>query len=110
MSETNQQPPQPSNLVLVLSIIGLVFGSMGTMGSFVPCLGMLAVYVAIPGAIISILALIIAKVKSASLTLPVIALTLSLLGAGVSIFQTASISAGINHANDQVIKEYGTQL
>ena len=49
-----------SGAVTALSVIGLVFGLIGMLGSFIPCLGSLAFFVGIPAAIASGIALAIA--------------------------------------------------
>jgi len=49
--------PEESGLVTAISVVGTVFGVIGMLGSFIPCFGMLALYVAIPAALISGVAL-----------------------------------------------------
>jgi uncharacterized membrane protein len=46
-------------------VIGLVFGLIGMLGSFIPCLGSLPFFVGIPAAIVSGIALAIAYARAA---------------------------------------------
>ena len=54
-----------SGTVAALSVIGLVFGLIGMLGSFIPCIGALAFYISIPAAIVSGIALGIAYSQKA---------------------------------------------
>jgi len=84
-----------SGTVTALSVIGLVFGLIGMLGSFIPCLGSLAFYVGIPGAIASGIALGVAYSQNAKRSLAIAALTISLIGVVISGWQYFSIiSAG----------------
>lgn len=86
---------QDSGAVTALSVIGLVFGLIGMLGSFIPCLGSVAFFVGIPAAIASGLALAIAHAQKAKRTFAISALTISLIGVVISGWQYFSIiSAG----------------
>lgn len=54
-----------SGIVTTLATIGLIFGLIGLLGSFIPCIGAIAFYMGIPAAIISAIALIIAYSQNA---------------------------------------------
>jgi hypothetical protein len=85
---------ESSGLVTSLSVIGIVFGLIGMMGSFIPCIGSLAFYIGIPAAIVSFVALIVASNKYYN-TFAIVALTISLIGVVISGWQYFSIiSAG----------------
>lgn len=84
-----------SGTVTALSVVGLVFGLIGMVGSFIPCLGALAFVVAIPAAIISGVALGVAYTQKAKRTFAIVALTIALIGVVVSGIQYFTIvSAG----------------
>lgn len=85
-----------SGTVTALSVIGLVFGLIGMLGSFIPCIGAIAFYIGIPAAIISAIALGIAYSQKAKNTFAIVALTISLIGVVISGWQFFSImGAGI---------------
>jgi hypothetical protein len=84
-----------SGTVTALSVIGLVFGLIGMLGSFVPCLGALAFYIGIPAALVSGIGLGVAYNQNAKRTFAIVALTISLIGVVISGWQYSSIiSAG----------------
>jgi len=84
-----------SGTVTALSVIGLVFGLIGMLGAFIPCIGSLAFYIGIPAAIISAIGLGVAYSQNAKRTFAIVALTISLIGVVISGWQYFSIiSAG----------------
>ncbi len=84
-----------SGIVTVFSVIGFVFGLIGMLGSFIPCVGALAFYIGIPAAIISAIGVIIAYSQNAKKTFAITAVTISLIGVIISGVQFFSIiSAG----------------
>lgn len=91
-----------SGTVTALSVIGLVFGLIGMLGSFIPCIGSLAFFVGIPAAIISAIALGIAYSKKAKRTFAIVALTVSLIGVITSGFQYFSIISAGEKARQQI--------
>lgn len=91
-----------SGVVTVLSIVGLVFGLIGMMGSFIPCLGSLAFFVGLPAALISGLALFIARANNSSRTFALVALTISLIGVVVSGTQYFSIVSAGKSAEQEI--------
>jgi len=94
-----------SGAVTAMSVIGLVFGLIGMMGSFIPCLGSFAFFVGIPAAIISAIALGIAYSQKAKKTFAIVAMTISLIGVAVSGFQYFSIIAAGNVAKEELTKQ-----
>ncbi|MCJ7483275.1 MAG: hypothetical protein MUO31_09955 [Thermodesulfovibrionales bacterium] len=91
-----------SGTVTALSVIGFVFGLIGMLGSFIPCIGSLAFFVSIPAAIISGIALIIANNQKAKKTFAIVALTISLIGTVISGFQYFSIVAAGESARHEL--------
>lgn len=82
-----------SSIVTVLAVIGLVFGLIGMLGSFIPFFGVFAVLISFPPAIISLLGLVIAYLQSAKKTFIITSFTICLIGLGVSFSQYALIVA-----------------
>ena len=91
-----------SGAVTALSVIGLVFGLIGMLGSFIPCLGSLAFFVGIPAAIASAIALAIAYAQKAKRTFAIVALTISLIGVVISGWQYFSIISAGEKARQQM--------
>ena len=91
-----------SGAVTALSVIGLVFGLIGMLGSFIPCLGSLAFFVGIPAAIVSGIALAIAYAQRAKRTFAIVALTISLIGVVVSGWQYFTIVSAGEKARQQM--------
>ena len=91
-----------SGAVTALSVIGLVFGLIGMLGSFIPCLGSLAFFVGIPAAIASGIALAIAYSQKAKRTFAIVALTISLIGVVISGWQYFSIVSAGERARQQM--------
>lgn len=97
-----------SGTVTAMSVIGLVFGLIGMLGSFIPCIGALAFYVGIPAAIISAIGLGIAYSQNAKRTFAIVALTISLIGVVISGWQYFSIRGAGNEAKRE-IEQWGKQ-
>lgn len=91
-----------SGAVTALSVVGFVFGLIGMMGSFIPCIGSFAFYISIPAAIISAIALGIAYSQKAKKTFAIIALTISLIGVVISGIQYYSIISVGKHINKEI--------
>lgn len=82
-----------SGAVTALSVTGFVFGLIGMLGAFIPCLGSLAFFIGIPAAVISGIGLGIAYSQNAKRTFAIVALTISLIGVVISGSQYFSIIA-----------------
>ncbi len=108
---TNQLPQQPqvvatqrpeSGTVTALAVVSMIFGTIGLLGSFIPCLGAFAIWVAIPAALCGAGAVCMAKSKGCSIGLPVAALVVSVLGVIISSLQIMALNATANAANEGV--------
>jgi hypothetical protein len=91
-----------SETVTALSVVGFVFGLIGMLGSFIPCLGSLAFYIGIPAAIVSGIALGVAYSQNAKRTFAIVALTISLVGVVISGWQYFSIISAGKKANQSM--------
>jgi hypothetical protein len=121
-SATPARPPSPSapptyvypelkesGTVTALSVIGFVFGLIGMLGSFIPCIGSLAFYIGIPAALISAIALGIAYSQNAKKTFAVVALTISLIGVVISGWQYFTIISAGKNAERELRKMFNTE-
>jgi hypothetical protein len=98
-----------SGTVTAMSVVGFVFGLIGMLGSFIPCIGSLAFYVGIPAAIISGIALGIAYSQNAKKSFAIVALTISLIGVTISGWQYFSIISAGNRAERELKTMFGKQ-
>lgn len=79
--------------VTALAVAGLVFGVIGLLGSFIPCLGVFALYVSVPAGLVSAVAIAIAIQGNAKRSLAIAALVISVIAAGISLFQKKQIES-----------------
>jgi len=93
-----------SGTVTALSVIGLVFGLIGMLGSFIPCLGAFAFYVGIPAALASGAGLGVAYSQNAKRSLAIAALTISLIGVVISGLQYFSIVSAGERARQEMLR------
>ncbi|MBK8804908.1 MAG: hypothetical protein IPN71_23135 [Fibrobacteres bacterium] len=84
MSEKNEQIA----IVTTLSVISLSFGILGMLGSFIPCLGSLAIVIALPATIIGAIGVFVANKKNTPKEFAIAATVLSAIGLVVSGVQT----------------------
>lgn len=96
------QEKESSGTVTALSVIGIVFGLIGMMGSFIPCLGAFAFFIGIPAAIVSGIGLFIAQSKKCQNTFAIVALVISLIGVVISGIQYFSIISLGEHARREL--------
>lgn len=109
MNENIPQQPQyvptqrpESGTVTALAVVSIIFGTIGLLGSFIPCLGAFAIYIAVPAALCGAGATYMAKSKGCSIGLPVAAFIVSVLGVIISAVQIVAISGAAKAANDGV--------
>jgi len=98
-----------SGTVIALSVVGFVFGLIGMLGSFIPCIGSLAFYIGIPAALISAIALGIAYSQNAKKTFAVVALTISLIGVVISGWQYFTIVSAGKNAERELKKMFNAE-
>ena len=109
MSKNIPQQPQyvvtqrpESGTVTALAVVSIIFGTIGLLGSFIPCLGAFAIWIAVPSALCGAGATYLAKTKGCSIGLPVAAFIVSILGVVISSVQILAISGAVKVANDGV--------
>ncbi len=83
--------PRSSGVVTFLSVIGLTFGLISLLSSFLPLIGTFAFLIGIPAAVFCVLALIVSYFQNAKRTFAIVALTVSLLGIFLSYTQKFSL-------------------
>ena len=99
-----------SGTVTAMSVVGFVFGLIGMLGSFIPCIGSLAFYIGIPAAIISGIALGVAYSQNAKRTFAIAALTISLIGVVISGWQYFSIISAGKKAKEELERMSRTHI
>lgn len=82
-----------AGLVTVLATVGMVFGLIGMLGSFIPCFGALAFYISLPATIISGIGAWLAYKNRIAISLPIAAVTISSIGLIISGLQIMSLSS-----------------
>jgi hypothetical protein len=95
---------EPLAVVTVMSVIALIFGMMGMMASFIPCLGVFAFWIALPSSILAGIATYLAYSNNQPKTFPLIALTISTIGlvvSGVQFLALGGIGSGIQRGVEQ---------
>lgn len=95
----NTQRPE-SGTVIALAVVSIIFGTIGLLGSFIPCLGAFAIYVAVPAALCGAGATYMAKSKGCSIGLPVAAFVVSVLGVIISSVQIMALNGVAKAASD----------
>lgn len=103
------QELKDSGVVTAMAVVGFVFGLIGMLGSFIPCIGSLAFYVGIPAAIISGIALGVAYAQKAKSSFAIVALTISLIGVVISGFQYFAILGAGEEIRGE-LQEIGEEL
>ena len=84
MSTKNEQVA----IVTVLSVVALTFGILGMLGSFVPCFGSLAIFIAFPATIMGAIAIVLAVKKNTAKEFAIAATVISVIGLVISGVQT----------------------
>ncbi|HXB10468.1 MAG TPA: hypothetical protein VNZ45_00665 [Bacteroidia bacterium] len=117
-TQPTQAPAPAGGAWKVLGILSVVLGGLSILFSFIPCLGMYALYSGGFATILSIIALMMANKAKAPMTLAIIGLVISLLSAGIGYWQRTkleqlggelkkvgdSLKININTMNDSIKK------
>lgn len=98
----------------VLSIIAIVLGGIGLLISLIPCVGIFGSIPLVPALILSSIGMIVRFSKKGRLTLPIIALSITLCGAGISAFRFVELKETLDENDkrqhyfdcDELIIEY----
>ena len=85
-----------------LGIAGLVLGILAAVVSFVPCLGMYAMFPGIIGLVLSIISIVQANKAGASKGMAIAGLVCSLVGCSIAGWQYSKISAGLETLKDGI--------
>ena len=117
-SAPTQAPAPAGGTWKVLGILSVVLGGLSILFSFIPCLGVYAVYSGGFATILSIIALLMANKAKAPTTLAIIGLVISLISAGIGYWQLRkweqiggefkkgmdSLHINLNNLNDSIKK------
>lgn len=95
-----QQTVPPSTLHKTFGIISLVLGILAFLFSFVPCLGMYAIFPGVLGLIMGVVAFVMAGKVNAPKGLIIAGVILSVLGTGVAAWQYSKLSELKTQLND----------
>lgn len=93
-------PRAESGTVTALAVVSLIFGTIGLLCSWIPCVGTMAIWAAIPATICGGVAFYLAKTKGCSIGLPVAAFVVSALGLIISAIQIIAFSSVVKVASD----------
>jgi hypothetical protein len=99
MEQQTPQAPQ-STLHKTFGIISLVLGILAFLFSFIPCLGMYAIFPGILGLIMGVVAFIMAGKVNAPKGMIIAGVVLSVLGTGVAAWQYSKLKDLSKDLND----------
>jgi hypothetical protein len=77
----------------VMSVIGLVFGILGMLVSFIPFIGGFAIFLAFPSSVMAGIATYLAYSNGEPKTFPLVSLTISVIGLVISCSHIVGILA-----------------
>ncbi len=105
-------PPKSSNTPQVLGIIGLVFGIIALVISFIPCLGLYAIFPGVLAIILSVVGLVLANKSEGSKGLIIAALVISIIATLVSGYQYYVLSRTASNLQDaaNALEEFNNQM
>jgi len=85
--ENTTPTPAPGGSWKVMGILSVVIGGLSILFSFIPCLGMYAMYSGAFATILSVIALVLANSAKAPKTMAIIGLVISLISVGIGVWQ-----------------------
>ncbi|MEH2193593.1 MAG: hypothetical protein V7K98_13295 [Nostoc sp.] len=91
---------EASAATTVMSVISLVFGIIGLLASFIPCLGTFAIWLALPSSVLAGIATYLAYSKAESKVFPLVALTISCIGLVISGTQIVALNGATHSIQD----------
>ncbi len=93
---TESAPEKKSTAPLVLGIVATVLGSVALLGSFIPCLGAFAIYLAVPSLIVGLIGVILStKAGKQNFALCVVGTSLSGIAILMALLQIAAMNEAI---------------
>ncbi len=85
-----------------LGIAGLVLGILAAILSFVPCLGMYAIFPGIIGLILSVISIVQANKAGAAKGMAIAGLVCSLVGSSIAVWQYMKIKDGLDQLKEGI--------
>jgi hypothetical protein len=85
-----------------LGIAGLVLGILAAILSFVPCLGMYAIFPGIIGLVLSIISIVQANKAGAAKGMAIAGLVCSIVGSSIAVWQYMKIKDGLEQIKEGI--------
>ncbi len=85
-----------------LGIAGLVLGILAAIISFVPCLGMYAIFPGIIGLVLSVISIVQAGKAGAAKGMAIAGLVCSLVGSSIAVWQYMKIKDGLDQLKEGI--------
>jgi membrane-bound ClpP family serine protease len=96
LNQRTLNPGSGSTAWKTLSIISVVFGGIAFLFSFIPCLGVYAIFPGILALVLGIIGLVLAGKVNAPKTLPIIGIVCAVIGSSIAGYQSYKISKAVN--------------
>ncbi len=102
-----QQIVPSSTTYKTFGIISLILGIVAFLFSFIPCLGMYAIFPGILGIVLGVIGFVMANKVNGAKGMVIAGIVLSILGTGVAYFQYKAIGKTVTEI-DKVMKDSST--
>lgn len=99
----DQQTVQPSGSYKSFGIISLILGILAFLFSFIPCLGIYAVFPGILGIVFGVIGLILANKVNGAKGMVIAGVVLSILGTAVASWQYKKINSAVKELDKVLI-------